>query len=320
MRTRASLAWSRKYLSMLYTRDGALNLQPGESLKRKSFLAILNPRSWSRPTRFSLITAISLAALVLLFLAPRIPIGPGYHDFADKRKLFGIPNAQDVLSNIPFLVVGIWSFFWLSAKKGRSIFVDARERIPYLIFFAGVTLTGIGSFWYHIAPSNERLPWDLLPMTCSFTSMVVVTWMERVNLRTGFFALVPVLLLGILSVVYWRVSTSLGDGDYKFYLFVQFFSPVLLALIIGMFRPRYSGTIYLAIAFGFYVAAKIFEEFDYSIYRHLGRLVSGHSLKHVTAAIACYWIFKMLQTRHPLNAQPTNDDLRLPDARKAVSQ
>lgn len=305
---------------MLYTREGALNLQPGESLKGQSFLALLKPRSWSRPARLSLITAISLAALVLLFLAPRMPIGPGYHDFADKRTLLGIQNAQDVLSNIPFFVVGIWGFLWLNVKKGRSVFLDKRERIPYLVFFAGVTLTAVGSFWYHMAPSDDRLPWDLLPMTCSFTSMVVVTFIERVNLRAGVFALVPALLLGILSVVYWMITTSLGDGDYKFYLFVQFFSPVLLALIIGLFRPRYSGTGYLAIAFGFYVTAKIFEEFDYSIYRHLGRLVSGHSLKHVTAAIACYWIFKMLQNRHPLNGEPTNDDRCLPDASKAVSQ
>jgi hypothetical protein len=283
-------------------------------------LALLKPRSWSRPARFSLITAITIAALVFLFLAPRVPIGPGYHDFADKRTFFGIPNAQDVLSNIPFFLVGIWGFLWLSAKKGRSVFLEDRERIPYLVFFAGVTLTGVGSFWYHVAPSDDRLPWDLLPMTCSFVSMVVVTFMERVNLRAGFFALVPALLLGILSVVYWMITTSLGNGDYKFYLFVQFFSPVLLALIIGLFRPRYSGIGYLVIAFGFYVAAKIFEEFDYSIYRHLGGLVSGHSLKHVTAAIACYWIFKMLQSRHPLNGESTSDDHRLPDARKAVSQ
>jgi hypothetical protein len=293
---------------------------PWGIVERTSFLALLKPRSWPRPARLSLITAIFVAALILLFLAPRMPIGPGYHDFADKRTLFSIPNAQDVLSNIPFFVVGIWGFLWLGARKGRSVFLDGRERIPYLVFFAGVTLTGVGSFWYHMAPSDDRLPWDLLPMTCSFTSMVVVTFMERVNLRAGFFALVPALLLGILTVVYWMISTSLGDGDYKFYLFVQFFSPVLLALIIGLFLPRYSGTGYLAIAFGFYVAAKIFEEFDYSIYRHLGRLVSGHSLKHVTAAVACYWIFKMLQRRHPLNGEPTNDDRFHPDARKAVSQ
>lgn len=278
-------------------------------------MALLKPRSWSRPARLSLITAISLAALVLLFIAPRMPIGPGYHDFADKRTSLGIPNVQDVLSNIPFFLVGIWGFLWLCAKKARSVFLDGRERIPYLVFFAGVTLTGVGSFWYHMAPSDGRLPLDLLPMTCSFASMVVVTFMERVNLRAGFFALVPALLLGILSVVYWMITSSMGDGDYKFYLFVQFFSPVLLALIIGLFRPRYSGIGYLAIAFGFYVAAKIFEEFDYSIYGHLGHLVSGHALKHVTAAIACYWIFKMLQDRHPLDGESTNDDHRLPDAR-----
>src|ERR1700733_2882275 len=232
-------------------------------------------------------TAISLAAFILLLLSPRMPIGADYHVFADNRTMAGIPNAGDVLSNIPFFVVGLWGLLWLGGKTSRSAFIDGRERIPYLVFFAGVMLTGIGSFWYPMAPSDARLPWDLLPMTCSFTSMVVVTYMERVHLRDGFIALLPVLLLGIFSVVYWMVSSSSGYGDYKFYLFVQFFSPVLLALILGFFAPRYTGVGYLATAFGLYVAAKLFETFDDSIYRYLGSSVSGHSLKHVTAAIAC---------------------------------
>jgi hypothetical protein len=291
-----------------YTHEGAISLQPSETLKGQSCLARLNPRTWSRQARRALITAISLAALILLFLAPRMPTGPGYHDFADKRTLFGIPNGLDVLSNVPFCLVGIWGLLWLGGKKGLSAFLDRRERMPYLVFFAGVALTGIGSFWYHIDPSDDRLPWDLLPMTCSFTSIVVVTYMERLNLRMGFIALLPALLLGVFSVVYWVVTNSSGKGDYKFYLFVQFFSPVLLALIIGLFQPRYSGIGYLAGAFGLYVVAKLFEEYDYSIFRHLDRLVSGHSLKHVTAAFACYAILRMLQTRHPLRTESIHND------------
>ena len=56
------------------------------------------PRSWSCATRSSLIVAVSLVALAALMLAPRVPLGPHYHDFADRRTLFAVPNAQDVLS------------------------------------------------------------------------------------------------------------------------------------------------------------------------------------------------------------------------------
>jgi hypothetical protein len=279
-------------------------------------LAFLAPQTWARRARFALIAGICLVAVCALILTPRTPLGLGYHDFADRRTMVGVPNALDVLSNIPFFIVGAWGLLWLIGKSSRSSFLDARERVPYLIFFAGVMLTGIGSFWYHMSPSDGRLPWDLLPMTLSFISMVVSAFMERVSLRGGLLLLGPMLLVGMSTVVYWYISSSLGYGDYKYYLFVQFFSPVVLALIIGLFPPRYTGMTYLVVAFGFFVAAKIFEVYDYSIYRHLGHAVSGHSLKHVTAAVACYWILKMLWHRCPVQ---TSDSPNSPWAKKTMS-
>ena len=251
----------------------------------------LNPRCWSRGTRLVLLAAICVGTVAALAFAPRLLIGPHYHEFADRRAFFGIPNTFDVLSNIPFCIVGVWALGWLLGSRSRYAFVDRRERIPWLIFFAGVLLTGFGSLWYHVAPSDARLPWDLLPMTCSFLSIVAAMAMERVSVRGGLIALGPMLLLGMGSVAYWNLT-----GDYKFYLTVQFFSPVVLALIIGLFPRRYTGMNYLAIAFGCYVAAKVFELLDGPIYG-AGHMVSGHSLKHVTAGVACWWILRMLQAR-----------------------
>jgi hypothetical protein len=271
-------------------------------------LFILPQRAWSRRKRLALLAVVCLAAVTVLSLAPRLPLGPSYHVFADQRTVLGIANAMDVLSNIPFFLVGAWGLVWLISRRGRTSFLDRRERIPYLVFFAGVLFTGMGSYWYHLAPSNRRLPWDLLPMTCSFVALVVATYMERVNVRAGYFALVPLLLLGAATVMYWYVTASAGHGDYKYYLFLQFFSPVVLALLIGLFPPRYSGFGYLAFAFGLYVVAKVFESYDFAVYRHLGRMVSGHALKHVTAGVACYWILEMLRRRHPVLAEQAVGD------------
>lgn len=258
------------------------------------------PRDWTCRIRLGILAAVCLAGLVAIFLAPRIPLSPDYHDFADKRTLLGIPSAVDVLSNIPFILVGAWGVLWLLGRRARASFPDHRERVPWLVFFLGVLLTGFGSYWYHMAPSDARLPWDLLPMTCSFISLLVITFMERVSLRVGYALLAPMLLLGVSSVVFWMVTHSLGHGDYKFYLFLQFFSPVVLALLIGLFPPRYTGTRYLVAAFALYVAAKLFELWDYPIYSGLGRTLSGHALKHVTAAVGCTCILAMLQRRRPI--------------------
>jgi hypothetical protein len=256
--------------------------------------------------RIALVVAISILATVLLFFLPRVPLGPHYHDFADKRTLWGVPNALDVLSNIPFFIVGVWGVLWSMQSSNSAAFSDRRERIPYVIFFAGVALTGVGSFWYHMAPSNSRLPWDLLPMTCSFMSMVVAIIMERISIKAGLSLLSSLLVLGIASVAWWYFTELAGRGDYRFYLFVQFFPPVVLAIIVALFPPRYTGMKYLVVAFLLFVSAKIFEILDWKVYSANG-IVSGHALKHVIAAVACLWILRMLQFRKPIVSSPSPD-------------
>jgi hypothetical protein len=59
---------------------------------------------------------------------------------------------------------------------------------------------------------------------------------------------------------------------------------------------------YLVVAFSLFVAAKLFELIDGQIYGW-GTVVSGHTLKHLTAAISCCWILRMLVVRYPL-AEP----------------
>jgi hypothetical protein len=256
-------------------------------------------RPADRRMRLGLIVAVSLLCVTILCFLPPIPLGPGYHDFTDKRIFLQLPNYLDVLSNIPFLIVGLWGLLWLLRRSSKPSFVMQPERIPYFVFFAGVALTGAGSFWYHIAPGNSRLPWDLLPMTLSFMSMLASIIMERISVKAGLRLLLPLLVLGIASVAYWYLTERQGHGDYRFYLFVQFFPPLLIALIIALFPPRYTGTQYLVVAFIFFVLAKLFELFDKPIYL-LTRMISGHSLKHITAGVACYWILRMLQRRRAL--------------------
>jgi hypothetical protein len=248
-------------------------------------------RLWDRRKRVGILITISLVSVAALCFVPRIPLGSSYHDFADKRTILGIPNGLDVLSNLPFVFVGVWGIAWLFLKSTAAAFTDPRERLPYIVFFAGVALTGAGSFWYHLSPGDSRLPWDLLPMTCSFMSIVVGVVMERINVRAGLSIFLPLLLFGMASVAYWDFT-----GDYRFYLFVQFFPPILLAAIILLFPPKYTHSDLLLVAFIFYVAAKLFEVYDRHLYA-LGGFVSGHSLKHVTAALSCLWILLVLIKR-----------------------
>ena len=262
-------------------------------------------RLWDRRKRVGILITISLVSLTALCFVPRIPLGSSYHDFADKRAIWGIPTGLDVLSNLPFVFVGLWGVAWLLLKSTAAAFTDPRERLPYIVFFGGVAVTGAGAFWYHLSPGDSRLPWDLLPMTRSFMSIVVGQVMERINVRAGLSIFLPLLLFGMASVIYWYFT-----GVYRFYLFVQFFPSILLAAIIVLFPPKYTHSDLLLIAFIFYVAAKLFEVYDSQIYG-LGEFVSGHSLKHVTAALSCFWILLILMKRCAIGRTSEGSQTRL---------
>ncbi len=251
-------------------------------------------RLLDRRMRLGFILAVIIAGVIGVCLATPVPLGDHYHDFADKRTLLGIPNCLDVLSNVPFIIVGVWGVFW--QLRSRPL---PPEWLSYSAFFAGVALTGAGSFFYHLNPGNSRLAWDLLPMTCSFMSMIVAFVMERINLRAGCWIFAPLLALGLSSVAYWRFTELEGRGDYRFYLFVEFFPAVVLAMVVALFPPKYTRADDLAIAFSLFVLAKLFELFDRETFFILG-VASGHTLKHLTAGFCCFWILRMLMLRRPI--------------------
>jgi hypothetical protein len=244
-----------------------------------------------------LIGAIACVVLVL-FLFPAIPQSEAYHDFADKRPLFGIPNGLDVVSNLFFLVVGAWG---LQTVWGGAEFLNSRERWPYAVFFIGVTFTAFGSSWYHLNPNDATLVWDRIPMAIGFLALVSAVVAERVSVKAGLWLLAPLSGSGIASVIYWEVTERHGRGDLRPYALAQFGSLLVLLLLIALFPARYTRTYDFGISLALYALAKLFEAADRPIFA-LGRIVSGHTLKHLAAAASAYWIVRMLQLRRTVQS------------------
>ena len=115
-----------------------------------------------------------------LLLGPRIAQPLSYHQFADQRTFLGIPHFFDVVSNLGFLLVGVWgAVFVMKASAGANV-LNREERWPYFFFFLGVLLTAFGSAYYHWAPDNARLLWDRLPMAMGFMGLLAAVLAERV--------------------------------------------------------------------------------------------------------------------------------------------
>jgi hypothetical protein len=224
-----------------------------------------------------------------------------YHVFADCRAFWAIPNFFNVISNLPFLVGGAMglALIW----NGRGRFIDEREQLPYLVFFVGAFLTCFGSAYYHAAPDNPRLVWDRLPMTLGFAGLVSAAIAERVDLKLGLRSLWPLLLVGVITVVYWYATERAGRGNIIPYAAYQTWSIAAIVLVIAAFPARrYSHGGLLAWAAVWYGLAKIFETFDLQVYRLLNGVLSGHTIKHVLAAGAVFAVVRQLQRRSALAA------------------
>jgi hypothetical protein len=244
-------------------------------------------------TRIWLVIGMSAFALAAALLLPAMPQALGYHNFADHRQVFGIHNFLDVASNAAFLIVGLAGLIVTLGRRAQFQFNV--ERLPYLVFFIGVLLTAAGSAYYHLAPGNDALFWDRLPMTVAFMALVVSQIVDRINIRAGLALLVPALILGAASVIYWRMSERAGAGNVLPYGILQAYSVVVLLLMAAL-PSRYTRGSDLYWVFAWYALSKLFETFDPQVMA-LGHLVSGHTLKHIAAAMAPVAICLMLTRR-----------------------
>jgi hypothetical protein len=249
---------------------------------------------------------VATVAATVCILLPRIPQPQSYHSFADHRSVFGIPNFGDVASNLPFVVIGFLGIVFLRGSRSGPAFghfIDSRERWPYLVAFAGILLTAFGSSYYHLDPNNARLVWDRLPIMVAFTATAAAMITERVQIRVGLLLLPLLLIVGIASVLQWYASELHGAGDLRFYAAVQVCSTLAL-LIVLLFPARYTRGPDLAIVVGLYALAKVLELLDKPIFS-VGQVISGHTLKHLAAAAAGYWLLRMLQKRQHLATSVT---------------
>ena len=237
---------------------------------------------------FSLLAVPLLILAVLYFLGP-ISQPASYHDFADQRVLWQVPNYGDVASNLAYLIFGIIGLIYCANVQPPGAFYS------WLAFFFGVTLVGVGSAYYHWAPTDESLIWDRLPMTVAFMAVYIALMSEFVARRIETFFLIPALVLGLGSVVFWAAT-----GDLRLYFGRQALVFASAIIILASFQSVFGGKGYLVTAFGCYALGVIAEQFDHEIFSFTGHVVSGQTLKHILTGLTPIWVFLALRARQDL--------------------
>jgi hypothetical protein len=261
--------------------DPLKTLQLRGPLRRLPETGRFSPRVW-------VFAAVAVGGTIAAFLLPPLRQPQSYHQFADGRTLAGIPNCLNVASNAGFLVAGLLGLWYLEAYDH---FIEPRERTAYVVFFLGVCGTCFGSAYYHWAPRDTTLAWDRLPMTLAFMSLLSAMIAERISVNVGTRLLWPLVAAGALSVAWWRWTGNLWP-----YMAAQYFSIFLIGWLLLMFPPSYTRSGDLLVVTGLYILAKVAERLDGWIYALTG-WISGHTLKHLIAAAAVYWLLRMLRER-----------------------
>lgn len=237
---------------------------------------------------FAMLSTGALGSLGWMMTRKPISQDRAYHGFVDRRRFLGVPNFNDVASNLPFLAVGLRGVRY--CLRDESVIV----RAPWTAFFAGVALTGAGSGYYHLRPDNETLVWDRLPMSIAFMSLFAALIGEQSGGRPGLLMLAPALAAGGASVIYWHRT-----DDLRPYYWVQLVPLLAVPMTAIPIRQRYSHHGLLLGALGCYALAKVAEAGDAAVFRSTRRALSGHTLKHFFAAAGCYAVLRWLRWRKP---------------------
>jgi len=246
-----------------------------------------------KKARLWVVAILTLAAVVVVYLLPPISQPISYHRFADQRRVLHIPNFWNVVTNLPFLFVGLYGLSLTRYSKDYS-----GIKLIYCLLFFGVLLTGVGSAYYHWHPDNDTLVWDRIPMTTVFMAFLSACLYEFISPSIGFILLFPLVLVGIFSVWWWHHSELIGQGDLRLYALVQFYPALVIPILFWLFYTADLKQVIRCLIWiiVWYAIAKLFEHFDTSIYHLTG--VGGHALKHLAAALSTWYLAVLFKIRH----------------------
>lgn len=240
--------------------------------------------------------AFYAAMLALACLGPYVPQAAHYHAFADQRPLLGLPNALDVLSNLPFLLVGLWGL--VATWRAPSAALRQQGALPWLLLvFGGLVVTSVGSSYYHLLPDDLRVFWDRMGMVPVFAGVLALALQSLLNARAARLTALCVLLGGPLALWIW-----LQTGQLLAWALLQGAGMVLLVVLALWQQRSPPAAPYirwpLAAVVAWYALAKLFELGDTAIWAGSGHLVAGHALKHLAAALALVPLLRtVLQAR-----------------------
>ena len=229
--------------------------------------------------------AVIAATVGLLAWGP-VPIGRDAHHYADSRAWFGIPNALNVLVNLPLFWLAAWG--WCATRASGW---PRPLRAPWQCFHLCAMVTALTSAMYHAAPSDGLYVLSLMGQAGAFALLTFGLLAERVNRHFGSTAacLATVLFIALAGAAMLRQGQAPADIDLRPLLGLEAIPGLLIpmaALSLAGSHTKASSWVVVVMLYGL---AKLFEYADEAIFRATG-VISGHSLMHLSLAVAVGWM------------------------------
>ncbi|XP_038698878.1 uncharacterized protein LOC119996357 isoform X2 [Tripterygium wilfordii] len=207
-----------------------------------------------------------LCWVCLMLVTPKIPLSPEYHLFADMRNFLGVPNTLNVITNFPFLIVGVLCF--VLCLQGSFFNISLRgEGCGWTIFFAGIAGMAFGSAYYHLKPDDNRV-------------MLYLVW----NIYK--------------FCAEWVAVDCRTFNDLRLCMMFQLIPCIAIPTMNFLFPPKYTHSRFWIWAAGVSLFAKCEGCLDRRIYRANRYYISGHSLEHLCSALIPVLLAYMLMYRN----------------------
>ena len=266
---------------------------PAVALALPSALSLIRHRTlWTLLLALSLLWGVAVFWGLTLLLSVGVVLAPSGHahlyahghPFVDARIFWGVPNAMDVLSNLPLGLAGLMGLLMLRGKQ-----MSPPTRHAMAVFFGGLICACLGSSGYHWAPNASGLMLDRLGMAVTFAGALALALAERVGPTAAKLALPVMLASAALSA-----ALAYTLGNVLPWGVVQFGGMALVAW--AAWQPRLDDALGVSftVLIGLYAVAKLCELNDEALFHLSGEWISGHTLKHLVAALSAWPVIATL--------------------------
>lgn len=248
-----------------------------------------------------MLAATGMATLAGLMAWGPVTLQPEAMRYADSRGWIGIPNAMNVLSNLPAVAVGAWGW-----HGTRSSTWPAHLMRPWRGFHGTVMVAGAISAVYHLSPNVPLFLLSQAALAAAFTLLCCGALAERVDARMGSLRAVVLALVvvGAMSCHMVVAAWVTGELDLRPVLCLQLL-PVLLipagAMSLSGSVTRLRDWMLMLTA---YALARGFEHADQAVFDATGWL-GGHALLHLCLALAAACLARRAHSSR--SAKPEGD-------------